>query len=269
MTDADVRRAGFWRRAAAVVIDLLLVLLPLQALVMVAFLLTDGRIQGGFGALYTVCGPYDVTPEALAKLQPAPPEDANSVVLCRSGLFGHDTAATLVASKRTATTEGSRTTESVVSVSYPMNARGEFVDAVHVDILAYAALAFVVVWQWATRGRTIGGRLARVRIIRTENGGAPTAAADGGAIGWGPALKRLVLWVLMSWAFALPALVLMTAFYWLAAQSGQMWPVLVGLGLALAGLLAQIVLSLVILIDIVKRRDPLYDRWAKTAAIIG
>lgn len=271
MVDDGMRRAGYWRRAGAVVLDCLIVLLPLQALLALAFALTDGAVQGRFGVTFTLCEPYgDVPPTHLAALRPAPPEAPDVISYCQTRLAGYPMAAALVVSKNTRTTaENGAVVASTVSTMYPMSADRRFVDATDLDIPAYLALALAIVWQWAARGRTLGGRLLRVRLIRTVTGGPPVPGEERGAIGWGPAFKRLALSVLAIYCIALPAFAIGLGLVFFVGDSGRTGLLWLALGIAALGLLAQIVVSVMILIDIVKRRDPIYDRWAKTAAVIG
>ena len=44
-------RAGFWRRLLAFIIDMAVVLIPLQIVVTILFAQTNGAIQGSFGVL--------------------------------------------------------------------------------------------------------------------------------------------------------------------------------------------------------------------------
>ncbi|MDR7221558.1 RDD family protein [Aminobacter aminovorans] len=90
--EGAARRAGFWRRVGALMIDSIIILLPLQILVAILFAQTNGAVQGNFGITLTICAPVEHLPEGL---QPPPPADANSATECRSSLFGFETSRTL------------------------------------------------------------------------------------------------------------------------------------------------------------------------------
>jgi hypothetical protein len=49
------RRAGFWRRVLAFVIDMAVVLIPLQVVVAVLFAQTNGAVQGSYGLVFNSC----------------------------------------------------------------------------------------------------------------------------------------------------------------------------------------------------------------------
>ena len=66
---ADLPRAGFWRRWLAALIDMIIVMLPFQALAAILFVMTAGGIQMASG-FYSSCAPVTTIPETLA---PAPP----------------------------------------------------------------------------------------------------------------------------------------------------------------------------------------------------
>jgi hypothetical protein len=271
MIDDGMRRAGFWRRLGVVVLDGLLVLLPLQGLVALAFALTDGAIQGRFGVTTTVCAPDPAaSPAFLAGLRPAPPDAPDAVVYCQTRFVGFPTAAALVVTKHGhASTVAGFVLETHVSTAYATNADRRMVEATDLDIPAYLAVALAVVWQWAARGRTLGGRLLRLRVIRTVSGGAPVPDGARGGIGWGRACKRLALSVAATCCVAAPAVAVALGLVFFVGDGDRTELLWVALGVAVLGLLAQGVVSVIIVVDIVTRRDPIYDRRAKTAAVVG
>lgn len=268
MTEESVRRAGFWRRFAATVLDTLIVLVPLQCLVVAGFALTDGVVQGGMVSTLTVCEPYNVPPALLAKLRPAPPEGSDSARHCSGSLFGFPTFAQLVVGKASReTTESGAIIEREQWVSYPMNARGQFIDAYRMDIPADIAFVVAILWQWAARGRTLGGRLLRLRIAWRAPDGSVVGPDLGEGIGWWAAIKRLLFSWLVGFAFV-PGLLLVFGLYFLLSTLGQPGLAKIALFALIPIGIGQLVFLLMILTDIVQRRDPIYDRWAGTAAVV-
>lgn len=260
--EAILRRAGFWRRAGAAILDTLVVLLPLQLLVAVAFLVTNGAVQGGFGVALTTCAPVALTAEQTRALQPPAPANANAAVRCDTGFLGLTMARTLsvlhVESKQTPNGGQIQTT---VGTGYSLNAAGEVVAATDMGLPALGLLAFAIVAQWALRGRTLGGWLLRLRVAARR---APEAAG----LGWGRAAARFLLAVLTQVGLALPGfavvLYLLNRGPEVLLASFWGWPA----ALLIGGMLAQIVVVLWMILDIIRRRDPLYDRWAGTMVLV-
>jgi hypothetical protein len=263
MTDVDLPRAGFWRRTAAVLLDCLIILVPLQVLVVLGFALMNGAVQGEFGFAIRSCIVSAATPELVARLQDAP-AGTSVVTYCRTSLLGFDTAGALIATANVQDRTGSGSVMTTsVSKRYPVNGRLQFVSAVDLDIPAYLVLAVGVAWQWASRGRTLAGRIVRLRLIRRD----ADVITEGG-IGWRAAAKRFVCIALTS-MIILPAGLIAAGLLWGMSSYGLMrfdWLAWSILGL---GAVAQVIVSILVLIDIVCRRDPIYDRWAKTAAVVG
>jgi hypothetical protein len=270
MVDVDLPRAGFWRRAGVVVVDTAVVMLALQCLLVLAFALTDGKVQGRFGVTSTVCESYgSLSPALIRKLNPPPPEAPDSILSCQTRFLGLPMAAQLIVSRAPQLTEIGTELRSAARTTYALNTRPAFVDAFNVDLIANLLLPLAIVWQWALRGRTLGGRLLRLRVIRTVEDGPPVPGEERGAIGWEPACKRLVLSLAATAGLAVPAGCVAFALVFLVARSDHVGVFWVAIGIAVLGAGAQVAAWVVILNDIVWRRDPIYDRWARTAAVVG
>jgi hypothetical protein len=269
MSDVGLLRAGFWRRAGASFLDLLIIMVPIEVLLAVAFALTNGAVQGAAGVTSTICYAFDVTPELLAQI-PNPPEGANVVRYCRTGLLGLDTSNVLIVGVRTEPASSGTGATTEVTTSYPMNSRREFVNATDLSLPAYLVMIVAIIWQWARSGRTLGGRILRLRVVRVAR---PSADAGGtmpvssGGIGWWVATKRFVLSCLVNFFWAPGLLLVLGLFFWMSAI-GQPGLAKIALFALIPIGIGQLVLLLMILTDIVQRRDPIYDRWAGTAAVV-
>src|SRR4051794_35411605 len=113
-------RTGFWRRAAACIVDGCIVGLALQALALVAFPLTEGRVQAGGGVNVRTCKRLGSPPAGLE----VPAEfQANFAVECVSTLFALPTGRTATVGR--ITKEGSLT--KTVSLTVMVDREGRVV----------------------------------------------------------------------------------------------------------------------------------------------
>ncbi|PSJ57199.1 RDD family protein [Kumtagia ephedrae] len=245
-------RAGFWRRVLALIIDMAVVLIPLQLVVAILYANTNGSIQGNFGLTVTSCWPLTEIP---AGLEPAPPEGFNGAAECRSSLLGFETGRALVVSKTTQ--NGSVTTS--ISQTYALDASGQpsgdVFDVTWIALLLL--LAYLVVME--TRfGRTVGKRVAAIRVVEA-------AYPDRSGIPAGKALLRqIAMWI--GLAPGLIASIVMMSFFSAAElepffQSPYFVPGLIIFFLIGLGWIVWIVVSLV------RKRDPVYDRIAGTSVL--
>jgi uncharacterized RDD family membrane protein YckC len=244
----ELPRAGFWRRWLSLIIDLVIVMLPFQMLAAGLFATTDGRIQMDSG-FFTVCQGGKTIPEGL---DPPPPHDSNVMRVCRVSFFGATTGAVLTVGR--VTKEGTTTTS--VSQGYMLDADGKPIKGTSIDgIVQLALLAYLVGMIWKT-GRTLGARAVGVRVVDTsdpQRRGVPVLKA---------ALRYLVMFL-----GAAPALALLAFQYETKGSSAdaiftagffQMF--------VIAGLVGA-VWTVVLIVQIAWKTDPVYDRLAGTAVL--
>ncbi len=248
-------RAGFWRRVLALLADMAIVLIPLQLIVAILFSATNGAVQGAFGFATSACYVVEQIPDGL---EPPPPEGFNQIVDCRSwvSILGLETARTLTVSR--VTQEGTQT--SAISLSYSLDAHGKPIkDAVDAGWLAEVALLAYLVLLEFRWGRTLGKRLTAIRTV-------DTASPDRIGLPFGKAFLRQVA----MWIGVMPALALQ--FLWLGGVSTEselesiannqlFW-----LG-SIFGVVVALIWAVWIIVSLVRKVDPVYDRLAGTAVL--
>ncbi|MEP6566574.1 MAG: RDD family protein [Mesorhizobium sp.] len=247
-------RAGFWRRFGALLCDAALVLIPLQIVVAILFAQTNGAIQGSFGLQTTRCSPLDVLPEGL---QPAPPDGFNSIQDCRISLFGLVTEHNLVVAKTTVT--GNSKTSIYQSYSLDANGkpRGGALDVTWIALLSL--LAYMVLMEWSS-GATFGKRATGIRVVD---------AGDPSRIGI--PVGKAVLRQIAMWIGALPVLIVQIGALFLIKEAAQLEALIASRSyilLVVVGGLIAFAWVIWILVSLVKKRDPIYDRLAKTAVVV-
>jgi len=247
-------RAGFWRRFGALLCDAALVLIPLQIVVAVLFSLTNGAIQGGFGFQTTLCGSLDVLPEGL---QPAPPDGFNSIQDCRGSLLGLVTERNLIVAKTTVT-GNSRIS---ISQTYPLDGDGKPRDSVFnvTWIALLTLLAYLVLMEWSS-GATFGKRATGIRVIDAGN-------PDRIGIPVGKALLRQIA----MWLGVLLVLVVQIGALAFVKEAAQLEAIITSpsyILLVVVGGLVGLAWAIWILVSLLKRHDPIYDRLAKTAIVV-
>ena len=242
------RRAGFWRRFAALLIDSLIVLIPLQILVAVLFAYTNGAVQGNFGFVINVCGPVSPIPTGL---QPPPPEGANQATLCSSSFFGFETARLLTVATVTTTGNNTSSVFQTYGVSADGNVRDDVFDA---DTVAYIVLLAYLVWMEFRQGQTLGKRLLSIRVVALSN-----PAKIG--VPLGKALKRYAVMLLGVWIMIVA--LLLVWFLSGSLENAVSWmPVLI------AGGLISVAWMLWIVVSVARKTDPIHDRLAGTAVVM-
>lgn len=249
-------RAGFWRRLLAFIIDMAVVLIPLQIVVTILFAQTNGAIQGSFGALRsTTCTPVKTLPEML---QPAPPAGYNFILDCKTGLVhGFETSRSLTVGKETQTGD----TRSTVSVTYPLGADGKPKDNVfYVNWLAILILFAYLVFMESRSGVTFGKRCVDVRAIDL---------ADSAQVGL--PVRKAVTRQLAKLIGSIPAFSVLLVLYAnvggvedMQAILGTPWFRFVSIG----GWLIGAAWLLWIVVSLARKDDPIYDRLAGTAVIL-
>ncbi|MEJ6783505.1 RDD family protein [Aminobacter sp. Piv2-1] len=251
MTDVQgaPARAGFWRRFAALMIDLLIVLVPLQIIVVILFAMSNGAIQGSFGLSSRIC---ETATQAPAGLEPPPPADANTFTECRTGFFGLPTSRTLDAG--IVKQEGNTTTGRFVT--YSLDADGKPINAFHTDWITILAVVIYLIAMERRSGATVGKRTLGIRAVPTN---AP------GQVGL--PLKQAVIRTAAQWIGMVPALffALVVLFFiedpMAAMETSGYWRMF-----AIAAII-QLAWLLWIIISVSRKRDPIYDRIAGTSVL--
>ena len=249
-TDAttELRRAGFWRRWLAIVIDGIIVIIPFQILAVILFATTAGMIQMDSG-FFSTCMNGQTIPQGL---DPPPPHDSNAIRVCRVSFFGAPTGAILTVA-RVARDGGATTT---VSQSYMLDKDGTPVHGRSIDwIFQLAFVVYLVAMIWKT-GRTLGSRVVKVKVIDAANPGAA-----------GVPLRKVIGRYLAMMIGALPAFALLI--YQRIAVGGSADAMFTGEFFRWFGYAAVLggIWALVLIIQVARKRDPVYDRLAGTAVV--
>lgn len=157
-------RAGFWRRFAALMFDGLLVGAVAGMLGSLAFSVTGGKIQvGGVGLSWTSCAPLSAMPVDLV---PRPPEGSDYAQMCDGGALPFATSERFLrVGREGAGPGGEHAGARGVSRTYPLSSAGRLVAAT--DLTWAAQLGFFAYFLvcLVRRGRTLGMRLLRLRLL--------------------------------------------------------------------------------------------------------
>ena len=249
---ASRARAGFWRRAFALFIDAMLISVPIQIAVAALYPVTNGRLQISSGIIYNDCR----TNVALATLPPAlnppPLAGANRAFICRSSFFGWETARWLTIAR--VTHEGAIT--KTISIHYRLDRDNNLTNPHAIDWLAWLASFIYLVALKCGIGTTIGKMLLGLRVIdarQPDHIGIPLAKAI---------LRNLLLWmgVYPMLIVLLGALLLGSGNVGSLMNNGYFtW-------LMASGLVALAVYVWIV-IDVARKRDPIYDVIARTAVV--
>jgi hypothetical protein len=245
-------RAGFWRRAAALAVDGIIVSLPIQILVVVLFALTNGAVQTTSGLAVKNCLTTLSATELPQGLDPPPPAGSNRAVICSSSFFGLETARWLTVSR--VTKEGVVT--KTFSRTYTLDAQGKPRNAISLDSVVFLALFIYLIALEHRLGATWGKRLVGIRVADIER---PERV--------GISLRKAVFRNLLIWAWAVPLLVVLLVA--LIVSHGDLELLMEGnffIWLAVAAVLA-LAGCLWVLIQIVRKLDPIYDKIAGTAVL--
>jgi uncharacterized RDD family membrane protein YckC len=249
-TDAiiDHPRAGLWRRGLATLIDSIVVIFPFQILAAVLFAMTAGAVQMNSG-FYNACAVADTIPQAL---DPPPPHDSNYALVCHTSFFGAPTGITLTVGR--ITREG--TTKTTVSQGYMVDKDGAPIHGTSIDeIVGLAFLAYLVGMVWKT-GKTVGARIVGIRVVDVASpntSGVPLRRAiiryPAMMIGTAPALAVLIYQYVVSRGVA-DAMFTADLFRWVGYTGGisALW-------------------MIVLIFQIARKSDPVYDRLAGTAVL--
>ena len=238
-----IGRAGFWRRAVAAAVDLVLTLLLFQALVALLYPASGGRIATGAGISYTTCRPTAVPAGVVL---PSGWETAGRQ-LCTTSLFGLQTRNLFVATRQDGAERG-RQFVAPVSPDGSTAVRLLSLDALQVPL-------FLLLRWVADRagGGSPGRRLARIAVTDAAGAAAGSALAR-------PLARR---YARLAWPI-LPGSVLMAASAAAGATTGSV-PALLAAMAWMAGVALPWVAVLAAAIAIWRHRDTFYDAPSGTA----
>jgi uncharacterized RDD family membrane protein YckC len=245
-------RAGFWRRLIAFIIDGIIVSLPIQILVVVLFALTNGAVQTTSGIAFSNCLKTPQLSELPQGLDPPPPTGSNRAVICSTSLFGLETARRLTVSRVTKDGVVTKT----FSRTYALDAQGNPRNVISLDSVVFLALFIYLIAMEHRLGATWGKRLLGIRVAdidRPERVGIP--------------LRKAVFRNLLIWACAVPLLVVLLIS--MIVSHGDLELLMEGsffIWFAIAAVLA-LVGCLLVLVQIVRKLDPIYDKIAGTAVL--
>lgn len=231
-------RAGFWRRLGALIVDVIVLTAVIQIAAFVLYPLTDGRLQAEGLVRMVNCQSIAAPPAGVT----VPNEySAGALKDCRVNLLGLEYGHYVEVEAQSSEEPWKRLLDS----------SGNAASVLSLDLLL---LPLLMLWRAmidARSGQTLGRRAAGLKVV----------AGTDGSPGFGTALLRqLFLW----W----PAL--------LSLPFEERSPLSSGFELTGAGLTVNIteILALTIFawfliatIMIVRRLDPLHDRWAGTRVV--
>jgi uncharacterized RDD family membrane protein YckC len=247
-TKSDLPRAGFWRRWFAVLIDWIVVIFPFQVLAAILFAVTAGGVQMNNG-FFRVCAPATTIPKDL---DPPPPHDSNLANICRVSLFGATTGAILTVGRSTRV--GTTTTN--VTQSYMVDADGKPIRGTSIDWIGQLTFLAYLIAMVCKTGRTLGARVAKVRVVDAAQPGTP-----------GVPLGKTIIRYLAMVIGAVPAFAVLI--YQRVTVGGSADAMFTGSffqWFMYAGVLGAIWV-VVLVIQIARKTDPVYDRLAGTAVL--
>ncbi len=246
----ELPRAGFWRRLLSLTIDFVVVFLPFQILAAVLFATAGGTVQMYGGVFSTACEVGKTIPQSL---DPPPPHDSNFVRVCRTSLFGATTGVVLTVGRFTR--EGTTTT--TVSQGYMLDKNGTPIKGTSLDGIAeLALLAYLVAMIWKT-GRTLGARVVGIGVVDAGNPSRP-----------GVPLYKSILRYPAMFIGAVPAFAILSQRYVVAGGNADtMFSPDFFRWFAVAAIVG-VIWEIVLIIQIARKTDPIYDRLAGTAVVL-
>jgi uncharacterized RDD family membrane protein YckC len=191
MTDGESApprpRAGFYRRCGAALIDALVVSAAIQLLVVVLFAATHGAVETTNGFQVWNCQRHVAIADLPKDLVPAPPERADSAVICKESFFGLETARRLTVSRAKGHAEEA-------SQSYMLDANDRPNKSTSLDWLLFPTFLLYLVALEHRFGKTVGKWSFGLRVV-------DAAAAERSGVPLHKAMIRNVL----IWGWALPS----------------------------------------------------------------
>lgn len=246
----EIPRAGFWRRFLALFLDLIIIGTPFQIIAVVLFASTAGLVQmSGGGIVFKTCEPSQSVPENLV---PPPPQDSNFATECRFSFLGLQTGQALIVGRN----HKQGNTFTTVFRSYMTDADGKPVQGYSIDGYFALSLTIYLLAMLVWRGATIGDRVLRIAIIDVAR---PAMR--------GISVVQAILRYLYTMIGALPAIGVMS--YWWLVTAGNIDAPAASMAIELLplALIVALVWYVWIIVQIARKRDPVYDRLAGTAVV--
>jgi uncharacterized RDD family membrane protein YckC len=241
-------RAGFWRRFLSLLIDVIVVTLPFQAVAAVLFAATAGYIQMQSG-FFKACQDGKDIPQALS---PPPPRDSNFMRVCRTSFFGATSGATLTVGR--VTKEGTTTTK--VGQTYLLDKDGTVINGHSIDWIAQLGLLVYLVAMIRKTGKTLGARVAKVKVIDIANPGAA-----------GVPLRKAILRYLAMFIGSVPGIAVLLYGLAVAGANADAMFTAGFFQLLMVALLLDGIWLIVLIVQVARKTDPYYDRLAGTAVV--
>jgi len=164
----EFERGGFWRRAGALVIDLLVLMAALQLLALVLFPLTGGRVQFAGGIYGYSCQKLDSVSAGISIPAGFKPD---TITDCRQVLFGGTSARVLRAVRH----EKSGAIIKSSFHTFLLDARGKPIKLPPLDSLLLPLL-FALRYLFDRAGGSIGRRICRIRLADADGNYPPTSS---------------------------------------------------------------------------------------------
>jgi hypothetical protein len=244
MTDSiEVQRGGFWRRALAVFIDLIVIGLVLQIFALVLFPVSNGRVQFASGVIVRRdCHPRQELPDEIS----IPAEfGANFIAECEASILGAVTSRTLIVGRRTV--EAGVTT--FTQLGYMLDRQGKPIHGIPLDVLILPSL---IALRWGLdRGKASPGRrLSGIRLLKQSDLETPPTASMINRRYAAVSLPLLPVWIWSAYGsiFVDPKL----------TEPSLFWPVWIAVGIPF------LIAALEAAGSIIDRKDTYYDRIART-----
>jgi RDD family len=247
LTDSvEFLRGGFWRRALAMLIDLIAIAAVLQLAALALFPLSNGHVQFSGGPFYALnCQKLDQVPDGV---RISAGFGADTIADCRQSLLGLPTARSLTVSR--ITRDGAVTR--IATVRHMLDAQGKPTGGWPLDIFILPLLIGLRFWLDRIGGSP-GRRICRIGLSDGMNGHYPPPATLVNRRYVALALPLAPPWIWSAYGTLFPGSALVGAsMYWLC------W---VGTGLPL------LIAALEAADSIIRRRDTFYDRFAQTSVL--
>ncbi|MEW6768490.1 MAG: RDD family protein [Pseudomonadota bacterium] len=247
---AERLRAGFWRRAISLFLDAMIVFIPFQIAAAALFALTSGHIQfAGGGINTTVCYKATGIPNDL---NPPPPKNFNVAQVCKTSIFGAETARRLTVAR--VTKDGNATYR--ISESYSLDRNDKIVNAWGLEWPAYLVLLAYLIALKLRKGGTPGDRATKISVVddslKTDLPPPLKQMAIRYAVLLGPFIVTAAIILILARAIGTTAED-MAKYHYIAAAFVLMAPALIYYVIAF--------------VRIVRKTDPFWDRAALTAVI--
>ena len=246
---AERLRAGFWRRTFSFFLDYMIVFVPFQIAAVILFALTAGMVQFAGGITTTVC--YKAT-SIPPDLKPPPPVNPNAAEVCKTSLFGAETARRLTVLR--ITKDGNTTYK--ISQSYSLDRNDKVIDAWPLDWPAYIVLFFYLFWAKLRMPGTLGDRAAKISVVDDS---LKTSLPP-------PARQMAIRYTALLGPFLVTTAVILALAKVFGSSADDMAKYHY-LAIALVIMSPALIYYLICLVQIVRKTDPFWDRRAMTAVV--